>query len=97
MIIVWGRIEATPEHLEDVKRLSLAHVHRSREEPGCLHHSVQFDAENACTLVFYEEWRDMASLQAHFRVPESGEFVAALSALTLAEPEMKIYEANSVG
>jgi len=95
MIIVWGRVNAKPEHFDDVLRLSLEHVHRSRKEPGCLHHSVQSDLENPNSLVFYEEWQDMAALQIHFQVPESGEFVAALTDLIEGEPEMKIYEANA--
>jgi len=50
--------------------------------------------ENPDTLVFYEEWQDMAALQAHFQVPESGHFVAALTAFLTGDPEMKIYQAS---
>ena len=95
MIIVWGRVEAKCGHLDEVLRLSLEHVRRSRKEPGCLHHSVQSDVENASSLVFYEEWQDMAALQVHFQVPESGDFVASLTDLIEGEPEMKIYEATA--
>ena len=94
MIIVWGRVNVKPGHFDDVLRLSLEHVHRSRKEPGCLHHSVQSDVENPLSLVFYEEWEDMAALQLHFQVPESGQFVAALTALLTGDPEMKVYEAT---
>jgi quinol monooxygenase YgiN len=94
LIIVWGRVEAKPEHLQEVVRLGLEHVRRSRKEPGCLHHSAQRDVENSNALVFYEEWQDMDALQAHFSVPESGQFVAALTPLLEGAPEMKIFEAN---
>jgi quinol monooxygenase YgiN len=94
LIIVWGRVEAKPEHLQEVVRLGLEHVQRSRSEPGCLHHSAQVDVENSDALVFYEEWQDMGALQTHFSVPESGHFVAALTPLLDRAPEMKIFEAN---
>jgi hypothetical protein len=38
MIIVTGSVHARPEALDEVLRLSLEHVHRSRLEPGCLLH-----------------------------------------------------------
>lgn len=97
MIIVWGRAEAQPEHLQEVVRLGLEHVRRSRKEPGCLHHSAQRDVENDNALVFYEEWQDMEALQVHFEVPESGQFVAALTPLLVRPPEMKIFEAEQTG
>lgn len=97
MIIVWGRAEARPEHLQEVVRLGLEHVRRSRKEPGCLQHSAQRDVENDNAVVFYEEWQDMEALQAHFKVPESGLFVAALTPLLEREPEMKIFEAEQAG
>ncbi|MBE9538018.1 MAG: antibiotic biosynthesis monooxygenase [Proteobacteria bacterium] len=96
MIIVWGRANAKAEHFDDALRLALEHVHRSRNEPGCLHHSVQSDVETPHSLIFYEEWEDMAALQVHFQVPESGRFVAELTALLAGDPEMKIYEATPV-
>ena len=94
MIIVWGRVEAKPEHLPEVVRLGLEHVQRSRQESGCLHHSVQADVEHDNALVFYEEWQDMDALHVHFGIPESSEFVAALTPLLECAPDMKIFEAT---
>ena len=71
MIIVTGSVQARPETLAEVTRISLEHVRRSRLEPGCLLHSVQTDVEDANRLVFLEHWADRESLLAHFRVPES--------------------------
>lgn len=96
MITVWGAIEAAPDHLAEVRRLSLEHVHRSRAEPGCISHSVQSDLENPNRLVFFEEWEDMAALQKHFAVPASGEFVRRAAALAVGPPDMKIYESTPV-
>ena len=92
MVIVWGCMQAMPEHREEAIRVSLEHVHRSRGEPGCISHAVHIDAENANLLVFYEEWEDMAALQAHFSVPESAAFIDSVAGLAVGPPEIKIFE-----
>ncbi len=94
MIIVRGAIEVAPDNWEEVMRLSLEHVERSRLEPGCISHAVHVDAENPNRLVFFEEWESMEALQTHFRVPESVEFVKAAGALASAQPEIHIFEAE---
>ena len=94
MIIVTGRAVARPETLDDLLAVSLEHVRRSRTEPGCLLHSVHHDAEDPLALVFYEQWADRDALAAHFKVPASREFVAALSALAADPPTMDIFTAE---
>ena len=96
MIIVWGSIEARPECLDEVSRLSLEHVHRSRAEPGCISHSVQLDVENPSVFIFFEQWEDMPALQAHFAVPESQGFVTSVADLAVSAPVIKIFESTQV-
>lgn len=96
MILVTGSVVVRPDSLDEALRLSLEHVRRSRLEPGCRMHSVQVDAENARRLVFLETWDDAASLRNHFEVPESGQFVTALSALAASPPEIQVYDATTV-
>ena len=96
MLIVTGSIQARPDCIDQALTLSLAHVQRSRQEPGCLMHSVHRDAEDPLRLVFLEHWVDADALREHFAVPESGEFVRAVSALAAQPPEMTIYEARPV-
>lgn len=93
MILVTGHVVARAETFEEVRRLSLEHVHRSRAEPGCISHDVHVDCENALKLVFVERWADAAALKAHFAVPASGAFVRAISALAAEKVGMDIYEA----
>jgi quinol monooxygenase YgiN len=96
MVIVWGKIEARASTLAEVTRLSLEHVHRSRNEPGCLRHSVQVDLENPCRLVFYEEWQDMAALHCHFGVADSTQFLDRVTELAVGPPSMKIFDATQI-
>src|SRR5215510_12251930 len=97
MIVVTGSVSAKPDTFDEVRRLSLEHVHRSRAEPGCISHAVHVDCENPSRLVFVEEWKDQPSLQTHFKVPASGQFVSALSALAVERPKMVVYEAEQLG
>jgi quinol monooxygenase YgiN len=93
MIVVTGSVTTRQETLEEARRLSLEHVHRSRTEPGCISHAVHVDCENSLKLVFIELWSDRAALAAHFAVPASRNFVRALGVLVAGPPTLEIYEA----
>lgn len=96
MIIVWGRVEIQPEHLETAKSISMEHVERSLAEPGCLHHSAQIPIDNSNAVVFYEEWQDMAALQVHFKVPASIRFVESIAKIAVAPPTLKIFDSEQL-
>jgi quinol monooxygenase YgiN len=94
MLIVTGSVEARPDTIDRILELGLAHVQRSRLEPGCILHSVHRDLENELRIVFVEQWEDAKALEDHFHVPASGEFVREAAALALRPPEMSIFEAE---
>jgi len=94
MIIVTGSITSQPEHAAQVERLCLDHVHWSRQEPGCLLHSVHRDVEDSLRFVFIEQWADRDALAAHFAVSASFEFVGTATALASVGPTIEIYEAT---
>jgi quinol monooxygenase YgiN len=96
MIIVTGEILARTDSREEVRALALAHVHRSRLEPGCISHDVHIDAENPLRFVFVERWADLAALQVHFLVPESRAFARALAKLAAEPANMQIYRSEAV-
>jgi quinol monooxygenase YgiN len=96
VIVVTGSVIARPEELDQVRRISLEHVHRSRLEPGCLLHSVHVDVENPNRFVFLEHWSDRDALAAHFRVPASGAFARALGELAAQPPTIEIYDVQSL-
>jgi quinol monooxygenase YgiN len=97
MIIITGSISARPETLDELLRLSLEHVARSRAEDGCLLHSVHIDAEDPLKLVFIEHWRDKAAVLQHFAVPASRAFGEATARLAAARPTIEIFEATDIG
>lgn len=81
MIIVTGFVIAKPETYEQILKLSIEHVERSRAEPGCISHAVHVDCQNPMRLFFYERWKDEAAIRAHFQVPASRGFVKTLGEL----------------
>jgi quinol monooxygenase YgiN len=94
VIIVTGSAKARPETLDEVLRLSLEHVRRSRLEPGCLLHSVHRDVEDPNRVVFFEHWVDRDALTVHFRVPASRAFAQILGDLAAEPPTLEIYDAE---
>ena len=96
MIIVTGTIQARADTVDELRRLSLEHVARSRAEPGCLEHGVAIDANDGLRLVFFERWADRAALDAHFKVPESGAFVRQVGKLAAQRPTIEMYEAREI-
>ena len=96
MIIVIGSVVAKPDSFDAVRQASLDHVHRSRLEDGCISHAVHVDVENPLRLFFFERWRDMASLQVHFRQPGSLTLLKELHGLTDAIETLSVYEASDL-
>jgi quinol monooxygenase YgiN len=94
MIVVTGSVTARADSFDEVRKLSLEHVHRSRAEPGCISHAVHVDCENPLRLVFFEQWADRAALLAHFAVPSSRDFVKALQSLAAAAATIELYDAT---
>lgn len=96
MIIVTGSIHARLDTIDELRKLALAHVARSRAEGGCLEHGVAVDANDGLRLVFFERWEDRDALKAHFAVPASREFVAQAARLAAHSPTIQAYEASEM-
>jgi quinol monooxygenase YgiN len=96
MILITGSATVRPECREEALALGIEHSARSRAEPGCLAHNCHVDAENPDRIVFVEEWADMAAVQAHFAVPESGVFVRMLREMAISAPDIAIFSAEKL-
>ncbi|MDP3076062.1 putative quinol monooxygenase [Bradyrhizobium sp.] len=96
MILVTGSILAREDTFDDVRRLSLEHVERSRTEPGCISHAVHVDCQNPLRLFFFEQWADEPALRAHFAVEGSREFVRSLKGRIVETTGTQIYNAVSI-
>ena len=96
MIVVTGFAVGTPQTIDEMLRISLEHVRRSRTEPGCIAHGVYADCENPLRLHFFERWADADALRAHFGVPGSRDFARRLRELAADPGEMAIYDADKI-
>lgn len=96
MIIVTGSVTAKPGSFEALLEASLAHVHRSRTEDGCISHAVRIDSEDPMKLVFFEEWRDMPALHAHLVTPGIAELLVAFKEHACASEKITAYEATKL-
>ena len=94
MIVVTGSVTARADSFDEVRRLSLEHVRRSRAETGRISHAVHVDCDNPLRLVFFEQWADRAALLAHFAVPASRDFVRSLQALAESATTIELYDAT---
>ncbi|MDP1632946.1 MAG: putative quinol monooxygenase [Caulobacter sp.] len=83
MIIVTGEVMASPDTIDELRAVCIAHSRRSRAEPGCLSHDLYVDGENALRLFFFERWADRAALDAHFQVPEANAFMRTVRGLSV--------------
>ncbi len=96
MIVITGSVRIAAANKTKALALGIEHSARSRGEAGCIAHNCHTDAEDPARIVFVELWADMAAVQTHFAVPESGRFVAAIAQLALEPPQMQIYEAREL-
>ena len=69
MIVVTGSVVARPDSFDEVRRLSLEHVHRSRKEPGCIMYLVHRHKTEPRRFFVYEQYKDDAALEAHRAAP----------------------------
>ncbi|MFT4571490.1 MAG: quinol monooxygenase YgiN [Hyphomicrobiaceae bacterium] len=93
MVVILASVDIREEALEEALSISMQHVQRSRQEPGCISHQVSVDAENATRLVFVERWASREALDVHFEVPASVAFAKCLTALAVGKPVMDLIEA----
>ena len=96
MILVIGHALAKADTKDEMLRLSVEHVLRSRAEPGCISHEVSVDVQQPLRLTFVERWADIAALQVHFKVEASRAFGKALARLSGGAPEICVYQSDEI-
>ncbi|MEO0999316.1 MAG: putative quinol monooxygenase [Pseudomonadota bacterium] len=95
MIIVTGEIRLAPGALEAARAAALTMVTATRAEAGCLTYGFYEDIGAPGTFRVYEEWTDMAALQAHFGTPHMAAFRGVLAGLEILGQEIKVIEGGT--
>jgi quinol monooxygenase YgiN len=96
MIIITGDLLIKDDSMQQAMQACQKHVAYSRTEPGCISHAVYQDPEDGLRLFFYEQWEDQPSIDAHFVLPSSQAFVAAVRMLVSAPPTLHIFNAEQI-
>ena len=96
MIVITGRVTAKPGVFAQLQAAALDHSARSRAEDGCLEHRCYLDAIESNVVFFYEEWRDMAAVKAHFAHPDTPRIMATIGELAATTEGPMIYAVEGV-
>ena len=62
------------EKVEEASRTLRSLRDASRAEPGCITFDVSRGIEDTNAFVLYEEWRDQAALDEHYKTPHFEKF-----------------------
>jgi quinol monooxygenase YgiN len=91
-LIVAGTFRVPPENLAALAPHMAAVVAASRAEPGCLAYAYGCDLEDPGLIHVFEQWRDQASLDAHFAAPHMAAWREAREPLGFHDRTLRRYE-----
>ncbi|MEX0282171.1 MAG: putative quinol monooxygenase [Arenibacterium sp.] len=92
MLIVSGIVEVAAEGVEALKAAAIEMAQETRKEDGCITYGFWQDLEDPNRFRVYEEWRDLAALEAHFTAPHMGVFRAAVGQAGLVSRDIVRFE-----
>ena len=95
MIIVSGHIDIQADKHDEAIQLALWMAAETRREDGCLHYHFYSDLANPNRFFVYEEWRDLAALQAHFQTEHMSTFNGQLPDLLAGKPTIMRHEVSA--
>lgn len=90
MIVITGKARIKPGHRETMLTVGAEQVRNSRAEPGCISYHFYEDALEPDSFFFYEEWRDQAAVDFHFRQPYCLAFIRTARDIAVEEPKIII-------
>ncbi len=94
MIIVAGTVRIDPTKLVAAREIMDRMINASRAEDGCLDYSYSVDVLDPSVVHVFEAWRDMETLQLHFKMPHLAEWRAAWPSFGISDRKLHIYEVS---
>lgn len=95
MVIQLVRVSIRPDQREKWLELIRQNAAQTRAEEGCERYEVSEDIETPNTFAIVERWVDLEAQYRHFRDPQFGELMGALSDVLAGPPEVSINEVAS--
>jgi quinol monooxygenase YgiN len=90
MIVITGKAAVAPANRDAILKIGLEQVKNSRAEAGCLSYAMYEDVQSPNTFFFYEEWKDQAAVDFHFKQSYCLAFIKRARELALNPPELVI-------
>jgi quinol monooxygenase YgiN len=90
MIVITGAARIKPEFRDTMLQIGETQVRNSRAEAGCLSYHFYEDVLEPNAFFFYEEWKDQAAVDFHFKQPYCLAFIAKAREIAIGEPKIVI-------
>jgi quinol monooxygenase YgiN len=94
-VIIAGTMRVPPENLPGLKPHMLAMLAASRAEDGCVTYSYGEDVAEPGLIRVYENWRDQAAIDAHFKTPHMAAWRVAGAEHGVSDRQLFAYETAS--
>lgn len=91
MKIITVFCSTAPDRREALLALCRSMIAPSRAEDGCLHYSFYEDLGEENRFMFYEEWRDQASIDRHNATKHFLEFSPRFAELIIGAPVITVH------
>ncbi|THK38303.1 antibiotic biosynthesis monooxygenase [Ensifer sp. MPMI2T] len=95
MVYVIAYLKAHPGKGDDVVALASPLIEAARKEAGCISYHLYRKPAEPDTLVFVENWKDRAAVNAHFAEPHLKAFQAAMADL-LADARIEVVHPEKI-
>jgi len=96
MLIVTGTIDVGLEDVEAAKAAAAEMALATRTEAGCIAYAFWQNVEDPARFRVYEEWEDLASLEAHFVTSHMAKFREALGKLDIQARRIVRFEPGTM-
>ena len=94
-VIIAGTVRVPPENLAAFRPHQDAMLAASRAEDGCITYSYAVDVQDPGLIRVFEQWRDQAAIDAHFKAPHMAVWRAAGAEFGVSDRRLSLYEVAS--
>lgn len=94
MIIVMGKLRIDADAIEGALPAARKVVAATQAEEGCIQYDYSRDISDPEIFHITERWTSREALGAHLKTPHVAEWIEILSALTMKERHIRIYDTD---
>ncbi|HEY4333324.1 MAG TPA: putative quinol monooxygenase [Ilumatobacteraceae bacterium] len=97
MIVIAGTFPIDGSRRDEIAALVTSARAATLQEDGCVEYRLSFPADDANTMLIFEEWRDSAALGVHGGGDNVKAFGRAIREFLTGKPALSIYEVSTKG